>query len=245
MKIGRGKNLETPIDLGDSDKAKLRSAIWSLISKYISTEIRGKLPIDTLTTEPYYMIAAIAAVFEKTNDAIHRRIEYEDRNLRIKSGQRIAEFVTAHQQLHRSLHLASCTRVDGEIRTIHFIVDSLESHPDFKDAAHAIPLSGIPCYVKTLQDYLLDKEAATVTATQLKTPPPHHPTASSNPDGRSCGRLWRGRKDRTKAQLKKELTEKRPKSLNLWKTPWLRQRKPFKNAPTLSPRTRVKTVRSY
>lgn len=56
----------------------------SLICNYISNERHGELSINTLTTDPYYMISAIADFYWVKRDLIHSGLESEILNIRLK-----------------------------------------------------------------------------------------------------------------------------------------------------------------
>lgn len=149
----------------------MTSAVRSLIRKSISTVISEEISINYLNAEPHDMLAAIGALFAETNDAIHRKLESEAKHLRLMGGQTIAEYVHAHKNLRRRMYLESCLRIEEETTTVRFIFDGLGSHLNFKDDTRALRLSGMPGNFKTLQERLIDEEAAKLMATEFNVTP--------------------------------------------------------------------------
>lgn len=105
----------SPTDMRDSDKAKVNSAVRSLIPKYISTEIHGELTPEAFTNEPRAMLTSIAKLFAETSDEIHRLIESKAREIQLKEGHAIKDYITEHKNIRRCMNLAAYPGIDDEI----------------------------------------------------------------------------------------------------------------------------------
>lgn len=130
------------------------------------------------------------------------------------------------------MNLALYPRIEDETTTVRFIVDGMGSNPNLKDATRALGLFCIHGDVNTLQERLRDKEAATIKATELNTPPPQNPGNNSGNRGRGRGGRWRGRNDKLKARLQIEMSEQISKEFTSLKD-------------TLTPPTKPREARAY
>lgn len=190
---------------------KLVAAVRALIRKTVPETLRVELPVGCLAQTPQKILSDIADIFLDSSEAVHRRLEIEASAIVLKAGHTIGEYLTKHKELRRRMHQASFPNITDEITSVRFAVNGLSSHPRYQEAARAIRLTGLPSTMRTLEERLLEDEAAHQNSTNLAKGINQFDGYSGNGGaashrGRQSHR-GRGRGMSLRAQLRKEITD--------------------------------------
>lgn len=102
-----------------------------MIRKSIAEYMRSELPANFLSTEPVQMLSTISAHFAQSSDSVHRRLETDAQNLKLKPVKSMDDYLAIHRSLRRYVHQASFPRIDYEVTTLHFVVNVLSGHPHY------------------------------------------------------------------------------------------------------------------
>lgn len=83
----------------------MTSEVQYLIRKSIFNNIREELPINALTTETHDIVAYIVALFVEKSEEIHLRLGAEAKNLRLKAGNIVTEYINARKNVRSCMHM--------------------------------------------------------------------------------------------------------------------------------------------